>query len=210
MKRRLFSLLLACILLMALFVSCNGKSKTLTEYGEDVISLMVEMLESEDYISLYNLPDTYDDEINSLREGDYSKSIAVYELLVPEEELTKSIGLDVKKSLSKELYEQLRSSAYASFASRINGISGLTVMAVSSVFTVQKNYTNKDIDTNAIYLFVFENGCPIVVTFATNGEGSLRAVGHFIMNDKFITEDEKSIKESCEALGINEVTVKKR
>ena len=208
MNRKLFAVLLACVLLLTLLVSCNEKNKSLTECGEDVISLMAEMLESEEYKSLYNLPSAYDDQVNMLREGNYSKSIAVYELLISEEELLdKTIDKD---GLSKELYEYICSSAYVSFASRINQISGVEAMAVSAVFTAQKTYANKDIDTNRIYLFVFENGCPIAVTFVVDGNDSLRAVGHFIVNDKFITEDENSIKESCEALGINDVTVKKQ
>ena len=91
MKRKLFTVLLACILLLTLLTSCNGKPKSLTECGEDVISLMAEMLESEEYKSLYNLPAAYDDQINMLREGNYSKSIAVYELLISEEELLSMI-----------------------------------------------------------------------------------------------------------------------
>ena len=208
MYRKLFAVLLACVLLMTIFTSCNGKTKSLTECGEAVISLMAEMLESEDYKSLYNLPAAYDDQVNRLREGNYSKSIAVYELLVSEEELLdKTIDKDV---LSKELYEYICSSAYVSFTSRINQASGVEGTTVSTVFTAQKSYANKDIDTNRIYLYVFENGCPIAVTFVADGKDSLRAVGHFIMNDEFIAEDENSIKESCEALGINDVTVKKQ
>lgn len=208
MYRKFFAVLLACVLLMTLFTSCNGKSKPLTECGEEVISLMAEMLESEDYKSLYNIPSAYDDQVKRLREGDYSKSIAVYELLVSEEEL---LGKTIDKDgLSKELYEYICSSAYVSFASHINQLSGVEDMAVSAVFTAQKSYSNKDVDTNRIYLYVFENGCPIAVTFVVDGNDSLRAVGHFIMNDKFITEDENSIKESGEVFGINDVTVKKQ
>ena len=208
MYRKLFAVLLACVLLLTLFTSCSGKSKSLTECGEDVISLMVEMLESEEYKSLYNFTSAYDDQVNRLREGNYSKSIAVYELLISEEELLdKTIDKD---GLSKELHEYICSSAYVSFASRINQISGVEAMAISTIFTAQKSYANKDIDTSRIYLFVFENGCPIAVTFVLDGNDLLRAVGRFIVNDKFITEDENSIKESCEAFGINDVTVKKQ
>ena len=208
MKRKLFTVLLACVLLLTLLASCNQKNKSLTECGEDVISLMAEMLESEEYKTLYNLPSAYGDQVNMLREGNYSKCIAVYELFISEEELLdKTIDKD---GLSKELYEYICSSAYVSFASRINQISGVEAMAVSAVFTAQKTYANKDIDTNRIYLFVFENGCPIAVTFVVDENDSLRVVGHFIMNDEFIAEDENSIKESCEALGIHDVTVKKQ
>ena len=112
--------------------------------------------------------------------------------------------------MSTELYEYLCSSAYTSFGTLINRISGPTSVVLSSAFTASKNYVNKDIDENKIYLFVFENGYPIAVTFVANGEGAVHAVGHFIINDEFITEDENSIKDSCEKMGIDNVTVKKR
>ena len=208
MKRKLFTVLLACILLLTLLASCNGNPKSLTECGEDVISLMAEMLESEEYKSLYNLPAAYDDQVNMLCEGNYSQSIAVYELIISEEELLdKTIDKD---ELSKELYEYICSSTYVSFASRINQTSGVEAMSVSAVFTAQKTYANKNIDASKIYLYVFEKGCPIAVTFVADGEDSLRAVGHFIMNDEFIVEDENSIKKSCEALGITGTTVQKQ
>ena len=208
MKRRLFAVLLACILPLTLLASCNGKSKSLTECGEDIISLMAEMLESEEYKALYDLPSAYDDQVNRLREGNYSKSIAVYELLISEEEL---LDRTIEKDeLSKEMYEYICSMAYVSFASRVNQASGVDALAVSAAFTAQKTYANKDVDTNRIYLFVFENGCPITVTFVANGEDTMMAVGHFIVNDQFITENETSIKESCKALGINDVTVTKQ
>ena len=208
MKAKLFALLLACVLLIATFTSCNIISRSLLECGEDIVSLMAEMIESEEYKSLYNLPVAYEDQVNRLLEGNYSKSIAVYEILISEDELLdKTID---KEGLSKELYEYVCSSAYVSFASRINQTSGVEAMSVSAVFTAQKTYANKNIDSSKIYLYVFEKGCPVAVTFVSDGGDALRAVGHFIMNDEFIVEDENSIKKSCEALGINGTTVQKQ
>ncbi len=120
---------------MPLFVSCNGKTKSLAECGEDVISLMAEMIESEDYKSLYNLPVEYEDQVNRLSEGNYSKSIAVYEILISEDELLdKTIH---KQGLSKELYEYICSSAYVSFASRINQASGVEALGINDI-TIKK------------------------------------------------------------------------
>ena len=211
MRRKLFIGLLICVLLITLLASCNGKQKTLTEYGEDVISLMAEMIESDDYKSLYDLPDAYDEEINKLCEGNYSKITAVYQLSIPEEELFESFDTAInKEDFSKDLYQSICSSAYMSFASRVNQASGVESMAVSSIFAAQKSFVNGDMDVNKIYLYVFKNGCPIAITFVTGDDGSFRAVGHFILNDSFVTDDEDSIIESCEALGIKGVTVKKQ
>ena len=208
MSKKIFSLLLVLVFIMTLFVSCNNQSGLLKEYGEDVISLMVEMLNSEEYQALYSIPSSYDDEFDMLQKGDYSKSIAVYELSIPKEVLLDS-NID-KNGLSDKLYEYICSSAYTSFAARINQLSGIDSMSISTIFAAQKIYAYKGVDTNTIYLYVFENGCPIAVTFVASENTALRAVGYFIINEKFITDNEESIKESCTALGMKDVTVTKQ
>ena len=208
MKRKLFAELLICVLLITLLASCNARSKPLVECGEEVISLMVEMIESEDYMDLYTLPDEYNEEIHKLREGNYSKSSSVYELLISEDELFDTAVEE--EDFSEDLYKHICASAYGSFATLVNRTSGIKSITLSSVFSAQKSFVNKSVDSNKIYLYVFESGCPVAVTFIADGEGSIRAIGHFIINDTFETDGEDSIKESCEALGIEGVTVKKQ
>ncbi|MBE6694287.1 MAG: hypothetical protein E7589_05955 [Ruminococcaceae bacterium] len=211
MKSKLFIGLLIGVLLMTLFTSCNGTTKSFIECGEEVISFMAEMVENEAYISLYDLPDAYDETISKLREGDYSKSLAVYELSIPAEEMFEVFDAAIKKEhFSEDLYKYVCSSAYVSFASRINQRSGAEAISVSSAFSARKTFASKSIDAYKIYLYVFENGCPIAITFVANSDGSFSAVGHFIINDAFVTNDEYSIQQSCEASGIKDVTVKKQ
>ncbi len=208
MKRKSFAGLMLCVFLLILLVSCNAKPKLLTECGEEVISMMAEMIESEEYKSLYDLPDTYDEKINKLRGGNYSKSEAVYELFIPEEAL---FDTTVKEdAFSEDLYKYLCSSAYLSFTTRVNQASGVEIMTLSTVFSAQKSFVNEKVNVNKTYLYVFEKGCPIAVTFVADGDGAFRALGRFLINDTFVTDDEQSIKNSCEILGINGVTVKKQ
>ena len=172
---------------------------------------MAEMLKSEDYRSLYNLPAAYDETISNLRDGNYSKSLSVYELSIPEDELFELIDTNIdKESFSEDLYKHICSSSYVSFASRINQKSGVEATSVSAAFSAQKSFVNKEMDANMVYLYVFENGCPVLITFVAGEEGSFRAIGYFVINDTFVTDDEHSIIESCEVLGINGVTVKKQ
>ena len=211
MKRKISIGLLIGLLLMTMFTSCNETAKSLVECGEDVIFLMSEMVDSENYGSLYNLPAAYDKTISNLRDGNYSKSSAVYELSISEDELFESIDTSIdKESFSEDLYKHICSSAYASFASRINQKGGIEAVSVSTAFSAQKSFVNKEMNANKVYLYVFENGCPILITFVAGEDGSFRAIGYFIINDTFVTDDEHSIIESCKVLGINDVTVKKQ
>ena len=104
MKRKISIGLLIGLLLMTMLTSCNETTKSLVECGEDVISLMAEMVDSESYGSLYNLPTAYDKTISNLRDGNYSKSSAIYELSIPEDELFESIDTSIdKESFSEDL-----------------------------------------------------------------------------------------------------------
>ena len=211
MKRKIFIVLLIGLLLMTILTSCNETTKSLVECGEDVISLMAEMVDSENYRLLYNLPAAYDKTISNLCNGNYSKSSAVYELSISEDDLFESINTNIdKESFSEDLYKNVCSSAYISFASLINQKGGVEAMSISTAFSAQKSFVNKEMDANKVYLYVFENGCPILITFVAGEDGSFRAVGYFIINDTFVTDDEYSIIESCKASGINNVTVKKQ
>lgn len=208
MNSRVLTVLLCCALLVTLFSSCSGKRDMLKKCGEDVISMMVEMIENEEYREIYDLSEEYDEEISKLCEGDYSELEQVYELIIPVEQLIdKSLDED---DLSEDLYQYVCSSAFISFASRVNQASGVKAMVASSTFSAQKCFASKKMDESTIYLYVFEDGYPIAVTFVDSGEDAFRGVGYFILNDEFDTDDEDSIKKSCKDLGISGVTVKKQ
>jgi len=211
MKRKITVGLLVVVLLLTAFTSCNGTTKSIVKCGEEVVSLMAEMVKSEDYISLNNLTAAHNEIISQLRDGNYSKSLAVYELSIAEAELLKSFGEDFDRAaFSEELYKHICSSAYGSLVSNINQKNSFDALVVSNAFTAQKSFAGKKMDTNKTYLYVFENGCPILITFLPGENRSFRAIGHFIINDTFATDDELSIIKSCEVLGVNGVTVKKQ
>ena len=218
MKKVVFILLIG-VLLMAPLTSCEKPAKSLTACGLNVISLMDEMAKSEEYLSLYTIPgasyqDAYAEILGRLREGNYATPIAVYDLSIPDETLFEALELRIdRQSLSQDLYRYVRSSAYASIASYINGRSGpngSAAMTLSSVLAVQKQFANGNADENKIYLYVYEKGYPVTVSFDPCENGAFRAYGHFIISDAFVTDDEQSIKESCEALGLAGVTVERR
>lgn len=208
MKIKLLAILLSLALSVTFFASCSGKSDMLKDCGEDVISMMIEMIESDEYNELYDFPDTYGEEISKLRECDYSTRPEIYELTVPVDQLMEN-SFD-EEDFSEDLYQYVCSSALISFSTRVNQASGINAIAVSSMFSAQKSFASKKIDESTIYLYVFEDAYPIAVTFIADGEDAFRGVGYFILNDEFDTDDEDSIRKSCKDLGIGGVTVKKQ
>lgn len=200
MKKKNFLCIVISVLLIISLSSCGGSSKSLLEYGTEVISLMREMVENGEYAKFYNIPAAYDETVKALRNGDYSKASVVYELSVS---ASKLIGIDIDESeLSDELYSYICSSSYISFSSLINQKSGSDALAVSAIFSAQKTFACKDIEENKVYLYVFENGYPIVITFVPGEDGSVRAIGNFVINADFAVDDAEKIESSCESMGI--------
>ena len=192
MKRRVLLLLLACVMVATVFSSCV-KEKTLAEYGEEVIDLMAEAVGNEDYKSLYGSMPQYAETIDGIKAGDYSKIKAIYELVITEENLLSLQGFDIDEdSMSAELYNYICSSAYVSFDSKINVKTGDTnAIIASSIFTMQKSFVSTK-DVNRIYLYVFENGTPIAVTFVSGGDRVIKASGGFIINEDFVSRVEEN------------------
>ena len=62
-------------------------AKAIADCGAEVVALMAEMVESDEYLKLYNLSDAYNETINQVREGDYSTPSAIFELTIPDDEL---------------------------------------------------------------------------------------------------------------------------
>ena len=192
MKRRFLVLLLACVMVTTVFSSCV-KEKTLAEYGEEVISLMVEAVGNEDYKALYGSAPHYAETIDGIKAGDYSKIKAIYELVITEEDILSQQGFDVdEESMSAELYSYICSSAYTSFGSKINIKTGDTdAIIAASIFAMQKSFVSAK-DVNKIYLYVFENGTPIAVTFVSGGDRVIKASGGFIINEDFVSRVEEN------------------
>ena len=192
MKRRVLLLLLACVMVATVFSSCV-KEKTLAEYGEEVIALMAEAVGNEDYIALYGGMPQYAKTIDGIKAGDYSKIKAIYELVITEENLLSLQGFDIDEdSMSAELYNYICSSAYVSFDSKINVKTGDTnAIIAASIFTMQKSFVSTK-DVNKIYLYVFENGTPIAVTFVSGGDRVIKASGGFIINEDFVSRVEEN------------------
>ena len=182
--------------------------QTLSEQGTEVIALMSEMVKNENYAALYNLSNVYAETVNRVREGDYATPSAVYELTVSKDHLP---GVSVDPSdFSDDLYAYVVSAATVSFASQINQKGGDSSLAVSSMFAASMSFVNETVKEDTLYLYVFENGCPVMVSFLMGEDSSFRATGYFIINDAFQTDSAESIQASCKELGIEGVKVQKQ
>lgn len=208
MKIKILTVFLCTTLLLTMLSSCAAKDKFLKNCGEDVISMMAEMLESDEFAEVYEVPDQLMETISKLSDGDFQEIDEIYELIIPVDQFTET-SFD-EDDFSEDLYQYVCSSAYVSFANRINVQSGNESLAASSMYCAQKCFTNRKLEENTIYLYVFEDACPIAISFTMSGKDTIRATGYFIINDEFDTDDEDSIRKSCKNFGFSGVTVEKR
>jgi len=208
MKKRIFVILLSLVLLLFPATSCNTNSKSLIDHGFDVISLMAEMVENEDFKVFYNFPAAYDETIRKLRASNYSQCQGVYELTVSNNQLFDvSVGSD---AMSERLYNYVQSSSFISFASSVNQLAGLEALAVSAAFCAQKTFVAPEEIENSCFLYVFENAYPITVFFLPGEDNTVRAIGYFILHNGLLTNSAQDIENALYDMGIPDVTVKKQ
>ena len=195
----------AVIVLLVICTACQSTSHTVMSAGEEIISLMADMAKCEDYGSLFNLPAAYGEIAKQLTGGDYSHPSKTYMLTFSEHQLL-GVSIDDGK-YAEPLADYLRSSAYIALASTINRHSGLEALSVSSAYAAQMTFVCPSVKQNIAYLYTFDNGAPIVVFFLPGEDGSVRAIGYFLLNEMLKTDSAEQIETSMSEIGISGVTV---
>lgn len=179
--------------LMALAMTACGKShneEALFDLGIEVTKTLQEMIYSDEYISLYTAIE-FEDEIEKFQATDYDSPIAVYSVEIPnaKDVLSKlgSENIDDYDKLSDNLKEQLdHRVSFSSIISSINVQSGTNTMALCSLLTATKYDEDVELDKSIAYLYIFEEGIPIAVTFTESGYAN----GQFLLlNDSNSYED---------------------
>ena len=192
-----------CILLiMTMFVGIAGFAQAEPDYyhiGLEVTSVMSEIAGSETYLSLYGTPDTWSDVREAVNTGDYDKPVAVYAVTMdnPETYLRLMIDRDPDSSsqwnsLSDNLQEQLLNKiGVTTICSIVNGQAGASSISFASVAQAFIKNSGLTEENNVSYLYLFEKGTPILVTF-----GYHTATGMFV----FIPTESRESADSLKAV----------
>ena len=192
-----------CILLiMTMFAGIAGFAQAEPDYyhiGLEVTSVMSEIAGSETYLSLYGTPDTWSDIREAVNTGDYDKPVAVYAVTMDNPGTYLRIMLDRDPdsssqwdSLSENLQEQLLNKVgIATICNLVNAQAGTASISFASV--AQAFIKNSDLteENNVSYLYLFEKGTPILVTF-----GYHTATGMFV----FIPAESRESADSLKAV----------
>lgn len=195
--RKWLAVVLSVVMMMSVVACGSGEQTTsgnsLYEQGLSVVSLMAEMIRSEEYVQLYTGSSEILEIVQGIGTGDYGKPKAVYALTVSDETLLGMAELN-NVNLSEKLKSSLKSRVLGSLITRINGMSGVSNLAASSVCTMGKTFVNKDVTENQIYIYTYENAKPVAVTFTMGEAGSVSASGTFVLYDEFTCGSAEEIK----------------
>ena len=204
---------LLCCVLLVIFALCGcdkdnkGKSdaailsdtKSLVEYGMDIVRLMDEALRSDDYAEMMLTSDSgMQDIVSKIAEGDYSEPEDVYRITFDQDSYLLYLsmsGMSVDE-MSDELKEVMKNRFHTSLSNMINGQQlGASYLATASVYSVSKSFVSSEISEDVIYLYTFDTGYPIMVTFVTGDNGAVTAYGTFILSNELIDADLSQVED---------------
>ena len=197
---------LIAVLMSVLLTSCGTTDfelPSLEVRGMQIISMLEEIAESEDYLSIYSSDKELLDIIDTFAAGDHSDPKTIYRLTLSEESVKSLCGTDILTFLSPELQSFLESRVQASVINIANARGGSTALAATSICTAGKTFVSDEITADTIYLYTFENAVPVAVSF-TVGEGhTVSASGTFLIAEELNTDSPESIKEFFSEIDLN-------
>lgn len=206
---KLMGLAMTAVLLLALG-GCAGKDgpensgKSLRDHGMDVISVMEEMVKSKDYASLIGSSAEAVEEIRAdLAAGDYTAPLAVYEVQCPHIQDVLALAEDstITDGFSEALKNHLNNRAASTLVNLINSRSGYAPLAAASVYSTGKTFVWEKPQENTLYLYTFENGYPITVTFTAGEDNSMTATGTFLIVEDFDIQAAEQLLTLLKGLG---------
>ncbi len=210
---RAAALCLAVLLACGLFAGCSrtNPQSVLYRRGMSIIYTMCDMAES-DYIelqygsSLAAPLDTVYENGMTFREqmkGEYYKTAdAVFRI-----EATVDMSDSATDGLSEELLERYEITSAIIIPSYMTvGIDGASKQARIAIVTASELFTCEGLRENTVfhYLYVFQEGLPVIVTYHVGRDGAVQATGKFMINKELNLTSEEEMKDyiarNCSAL----------
>ena len=193
-----FRNILAACLGAVLLSSCGvteSELPSLEVRGMQIVSMLEEIAESEEYLSIYSADPELLNIIATFAEGDHSDPATIYRLTLSEENVKSLCGTDVLTSLSPKLQDFLEGRVQASIINIANARGGSTALAATSICTAGRTFVSDEISSDTIYLYTFEDAVPVAVSFTVGESNTVTATGTFLIAEELNTDSPESIRE---------------
>ena len=175
MKKWICALLSAVLLFCTTCAACSETAEPdYYHIGLEVTGLMSDIANSEAYLSLFFMPETFSGIRTSVNTYDYGHPVAVYSIRLNDpmtilEEQTfvnNPKNKEIWDSLSPALQDQvLQQFNLQALCSVINGRLGSSYVAFSSIAIASVRNEALTAEDPSYYLYLFERGTPVLVTF---------------------------------------------
>lgn len=177
---------ICAVLLLTLIFALTGcgEKKRLVDHGMEVVELIEEAINSKEYVMIYSASEQITRVIEEVAEGDFSELEAVYSIRIDEDDLLEMADVDLD-DMPESLQKVMKSKMAGSVANIINARSGAEKLATSSIISMGKTFAFKEEVENQIYLYIFEDAKPIMVSFVAGEDKTVSAGGTVIFADDF-------------------------
>ena len=121
----------------------------------------------------------------------------MYELTFPSMwKLLSELGeYDTLDGLPDSLKDLLDARSASLLLTQMNALTGTNALALSSLYTAEKIFVSSALEENTIYLYLFDSGYPIAVSFQCGEDHAVKATAMFLLTDGINADSIDQMKE---------------
>ncbi|MBO4385651.1 MAG: hypothetical protein J5817_01415 [Treponema sp.] len=207
------AILTATTMLISICIACGAKAiskkpKTLIEHGLSLISLMKEKAGNQSFLNLMsNGNDGIAEKMKEIASGNVSKSSAVYcmsgdfynfgTFLFNRMDLSGTWKNPEEDFYSAPLKEEMNKRFVSAIPASWNARVGSTELAVASLLQSEKAFVSKELKSDCIYIFEFQDTYPVAVCFMLYDNNAVLAKSSYIFDRDYVPQ----LKEVLEKFG---------
>ena len=204
---RILYVLCTALLILSLLPGCTARI-TLRERGERLIGQLTQLQTAEESLStLYGSSYMESELFSAFASGRYDTPQAVYEIRFTDG-VYSVLGIsdeDLQK-MPPVLKDHLHTAKASSVLSRISSKKSPEQFVLTSMLQTSSSFTDASVTESFLYLYVYESGAPITVSFQPQNDGIVQAFASPLFWSDLDTSTAESIA-ACfkEALGSPEL-----
>lgn len=207
MKRSIGIILVLALSLFSL-ASCKASSPSAEECCGKVVSLMQDMLDSDSYLDCFGSRSYSEALVDDLKAHKKSSPSAIYELDITN--VTQLFGDDIDTSdFSDTLKDHMDSAKYRSLAAYINTKSGSDAISTTSALTAQMVFDCKEVTKSTAFLYIYEDGYPILFSVTKGEADSVSICGTFLIASSLCTSDQNELIEAFDLLKLHDIALRR-
>ena len=207
------AILTATTMLISICIACGAKAiskkpKTLIEHGLSLISLMKEKAGNQSFLNLMsNGNDGIAEKMKEIASGNVSKASAVYcmsgdfynfgTFLFNRMDLSGTWKNPEEDFYSAPLKEEMNKRFVSAIPASWNARVGSTELAVASLLQSEKAFVSKELKSDCIYIFEFQDTYPVAVCFMLYDNNAVLAKSSYIFDRDYVPQ----LKEVLEKFG---------